>query len=512
MQTQIQRELVYLGEPSLEFRYSQKVLDPKAGLSIFGPYGSDQPSHPKSISYGVVGTKTGVELTGKFIEKIRNSIVSDLFSDNPRLWPVFPGFQAAFNSSLSETPTRTHEVDETQLLTFASNYDPNKRAFDVTNLYLEGIKHITNPDDPLRVILCPVPDVVYQNCRPKSFVRDGVGDKVSFEVRKERAAGQVDLFRTLDPSRSFDPKMYRYSVDFRRQIKARSMKYDVPIQIIKESTLETKESQNKFESSGKSPLSDRAWNICTTLFYKAGGKLWRLSTAREGVCYVGIVYRRTDPVIGEKTACCAAQMFLDTGDGVVIRGDYGPWFSEEKKEFHLTREAAHNLLFKVLNTYQELEGKPLMEVFLHYRVWINEEEYEGFKSACPDGVKLTCIRVSQEDNEARLYREGTRPILRGTLLKINDKRAYLFASGFKPFLGTYDGWETPVPLRIDVQYGDESITQVAKDILGLTKLNYNACKYGDANPVTIEFSNAVGEILVSNPELKDPNPKFKYYI
>ncbi len=54
--------------------------------------------------------------------------------------------------------------------------------------------------------------------------------------------------------------------------------------------------------------------------------------------------------------------------------------------------------------------------------------------------------------------------------------------------------------------------QVATDILGLTKLNYNECKYGDSVPVTIGFSEAVGEILVSNPSITDPNPRFKFYI
>jgi len=205
-------------------------------------------------------------------------------------------------------------------------------------------------------------------------------------------------------------------------------------------------------------------------------------------------------------------MFLDTGDGVVIRGDYGPWFSAETRQFHLSREAANSLLSKVLNTYVELEGQPLREVFLHYRASLNDEEYEGFKSACPPDVKLVCIRVRQEASEARLFREGTRPVLRGTLLKVNERRAYLWTSGFKPFLRTYDGWETPVPIRIDIQHGDESIIQVATDILGLTKLNFNECKYGDSNPVTIGFSNAVGEILVSNPKLRDPSPKFKFYI
>jgi len=63
-----------------------------------------------------------------------------------------------------------------------------------------------------------------------------------------------------------------------------------------------------------------------------------------------------------------------------------------------------------------------------------------------------------------------------------------------------------------VQHGTADITQVASDILALTKLNYNACKIGDSEPVTVGFSSAVGEILVSNPTVPFRSPKFKFYI
>ena len=36
-----------------------------------------------------------------------------------------------------------------------------------------------------------------------------------------------------------------------------------------------------------------------------------------------------------------------------------------------------------------------------------------------------------------------------------------------------------MPLSITVQHGDADLLQVAKDILGLTKLNYNACQLGE---------------------------------
>jgi hypothetical protein len=165
-------KLQVLEEPFLEFRYNQKVVDPKVGLTIFGPQDTDSRSHPKNISYGAVGTKQGIELAENFFKRIQNVIISKTSSDNPRLWPAFPGFQAVFHSSLPDKPTRSVKIDSEQLISASTNLDPNQRAFDVVNMYLKGIKHITKPDDPLDVIVCVVPDIVYQNCRPKSYVKE----------------------------------------------------------------------------------------------------------------------------------------------------------------------------------------------------------------------------------------------------------------------------------------------------------------------------------------------------
>lgn len=205
-------------------------------------------------------------------------------------------------------------------------------------------------------------------------------------------------------------------------------------------------------------------------------------------------------------------MFLDTGDGVVFRGEFGPWYSPMKNECHLDRESAYKLLTGVLETYHQQGGVDLNEIFLHSRSTISHKEFEGYSQACPEGVKIVGIRVRHGRDEMRLYRQGKWPVIRGTLWKLNERTAYLWASGFKPTVLSYDGWEVPVPLRIDIEHGNADIEQVALDILGLTKLNYNACKLGDASPVTIGFSNAVGEILIGNPKVKNRRPNFKFYI
>jgi hypothetical protein len=102
--------------------------------------------------------------------------------------------------------------------------------------------------------------------------------------------------------------------------------------------------------------------------------------------------------------------------------------------------------------------------------------------------------------------------MRGTFWRLHDCSGLFWGSGFKPRIVTYDGWEVPIPLRIDVQYGDTPVERVAQDIFGLTKLNYNACRLGDSEPVTVKFSDAVGEILISNPTVSDRKPNFKFYI
>lgn len=215
-----------------------------------------------------------------------------------------------------------------------------------------------------------------------------------------------------------------------------------------------------------------------------------------------------------ETVSVTSQMFLDTGDGVVFKGENGPWYSPESKQFHLDKGAAKGLLDGVLRNYRKFGGKELTEIFLHSRSRISEEEFEGYSEACPESVKLVGVAIQKDRSGVRLFRPGEYAVLRGTCWQVNEKTGYLWTSGFKPRLATYDGWETPVPLRIEIQHGKADFMQVAKDVLGLTKLNYNSCRLGDSEPVTVKFSDLVGEILVSNPTIpaSEIRPQFKFYI
>lgn len=496
------KEVLLLSEPELEFGNHQLMQDPHDGLALFGPYDLAGSSQPKNIVYGLIATPDGVKLFEEW-GKILNSALVHPNEDSRRLWPPFPGFEAATGAIWPCKAAWICELDSDELLEAAQINDAHQRAAKLVKYYIDAITSAKKRDENFGVFVCVIPDLVWTNCRPKSVVIAGVGEKTSAQIRKHRKRGQLEIFA------QYDPDDYQYSVDFRRQLKAKAMEFGVPIQILRESTLRP-DDNNVFGQRGLTPLSDRAWNLATTLYYKSGGKPWRLAGAREGVCYLGIAFRMVEE--NKTTACCAAQMFLDSGDGIVFLGDYGPWYSPEEKQFRLSKTAAQNLLSGILDTYKEQGGKPLKEIFLHSRSNISEEEFAGYQSVCPEGVSLVGVRIRFEKRGFRLFRPGTRPVFRGTFLKESETQGYLWANGFKPRLLTYDGWEVPVPLRIDIQHGKADIIQVAKDILSLTKLNYNTCKLGESQPVTVHFSDAVGEILVNNPKTKKPQHSFKFYI
>jgi hypothetical protein len=348
------------------------------------------------------------------------------------------------------------------------------------------------------------------------FLKQAIDDRNQGQSRMFDDA-DATVTSTLDGIDDFEDAR-GLSPDFRRQLKGRMMAHDLPVQVVKESTLQVTPQVRNGEP-GTNPLSDRLWNFGTAVFYKCGAKPWKTPWAREGVCYVGLAYKLTED---GRNACCAAQMFLDSGDGVVFVGEFGPWYSKERGEFHLPPDKAEALLRGTIKTYQQEDGRPLQEIFLHSRSGIDSEEYKGFLRACPPGVKLVAIRVRQDRGGLRLFRyddhpnaakRGQHPVQRGVFWQRSDRHGLLFTNGFKARIATYDGFEVPVPLAITIQHGDGDLVQVARDILGLTKLNYNACQLGEGKPITVKYSDRVGEILLANPGLPPEMWKhnFKFY-
>jgi hypothetical protein len=257
-----------------------------------------------------------------------------------------------------------------------------------------------------------------------------------------------------------------------------------------------------------------AWNVATGLYYKTQPKPpWKLFGIRPGVCYVGLVYKNlpNDP---NDHACCAAQMFLSEGDGVVFRGANGPWKTGDY-EFHLKPEAAKALISKVLETYVELHREPPKELFIHGQTSFKDDEWRAFEDASPRSTNVVGVRIKTTGGETKLFRDGDYPVLRGTALILDERNANLWTTGYVPQLDTYIGPETPNPLFISVLRSKREIPEIKAvlgDIMGLTKINYNSCNFNDGLPVTVRFANMVGEVLTMGSAKGAEKQPFKYYV
>ena len=507
------RELNYFDEPDILFGYNQKLQDPRDGLSLFGPYDSIY-----GINSGVLATKEGLKKFIAYLELLQKPI----YSLDPIKRPMFPGFETVFNAKWETKNILYKEITQQEIDKYLYHGSTHKRIYDLVSLFTEKlIDVVKNNDKNINVWFIVVPDIIYKFCKPLSVLPTNLVKEPAL-LNKSSAQNftyMPTFFEEMnkeEKSKEEEAIAYKYDANFRNQLKARLLPFTIPTQIIRESTLDWRNYTNSFGI----PIRDfskieshLAWTLSTAAFYKAGGKPWILSDIRDGVCYLGLVYKKTKYDKDPRNACCAAQMFLNSGDGTVFKGEAGPWYNLESKEYHLKKDGAKKLLLQAMEAYRERNnGNNPKELFIHAKTRFDDEEWDAFKEETPKGTNIVGITISRKE-QMKLYKtEGEYSVLRGLAYIESNYKAFLWTIGFVPYLQTALSLGLPNPLSIEIDKGNISIEQVLKDILALTKLNYNACIYGDGEPVTLRFANNIGEILTASADINSPPLAFKYYI
>lgn len=508
--------VIYIEEPKLLFGHGQRCEYVKDGLFTFGPL--EKIPGASALRFGVVGTAGGLLRFARWSETIRRGIK---ISDGRAHKMGWPGFGAVFDTEWPVHAIAELTVDAKEISTAIRRADRHEAVYETVGIYERAIRrHLNQEESRPDFWFVVIPEEVYRLGRPEQIVSTAERTESKLLMTRKEAHKRLDggtglLFSDWQREAEQALEIEGYEINFHNQLKARMLAQHVVLQILRETTIAPTDFLNTFGKPKRrvDDPSTIAWNLTTTAFFKAQGRPWQLDGVRPGVCYVGLVYKRLHQPKVDANACCGAQMFLDSGDGVVFKGVEGNWYQAERKECHLSEEKAHSLMSLVIQTYREKHIHPPTELFIHGRARFDDAEWRGFMSAVPPETQLYGIRIRRSlDN--KLYRaDSTTPVLRGIALVLYHRRALLWSRGFVPRLQTYPGWEVPTPLDIEICRGEADIEQVLKDVLGLTKLNYNACIFGDGMPVTLRFANAVGEILTAVPSSINFKPlPFRFYI
>jgi hypothetical protein len=509
-------KVLHFEEPPLEFAYRQTCVHPKDGLFLFGPHNKGKKS--KEIRVGAIGTEAGIKHFQTWGARLLGPVMvpEPKKTDKPNRLHLanFPGLEEAFGLHYSVADFATYTVDEKALDEATKFLNHHEAVSKAVALYVDKVrKHSRNEESAVDVWVLVLPELIFDRCKPQSR-RTGLSlVKGDFAKRQKAPADLPLLQEVVDLS---GEEIFDDIPDFHRQAKAEFLKLGFPSQLLRETTLAPEAFVNKagYPVRMLQDPATVAWNIATGLYYKTQPTPpWKLAGVRPGVCYVGLVYKLL-PNHPQEHACCAAQMFLSEGDGVVFRGANGPWKTGDY-EYHLKAPAAKTLIQTVLDTYAEKHGGPPRELFIHGRTNFNDEEWAAFVEAAPDETNIVGVRIQPTRGEMKLFRDGDYPVLRGTALILDDRNAYFWTNGYLPQLDTYIGPETPNPLHISVLRAKNEfpdIETVLRDILGLTKINYNACNFNDGLPVTVRFADKVGDVLVMGSARDAERQPFKFYI
>ncbi|KWT65527.1 hypothetical protein APY04_2765 [Hyphomicrobium sulfonivorans] len=508
-------QILHFHEPQLEFGFKQATPHPKDGLFLYGPHGKNR--KVRDIRIGVVGTNDGIKFFKAWAADLKKPIEvppPGKTEKKDRLHLAnFPGIAEAFGITFNEDEFATCSLDRKAIEDASLIVNLHEAVKKVVQLYVTRIrKYHENEERAIDVWALVVPELIFERCRPGAK-RTGLPTLRGDFGKKQRQRSDLPLLGDLIDHTAED--IFDDAPDFHRQVKAGLLTL-TPSQILRETTL----APHEFKNSAGYPirrLQDRAtvaWNLATGLYYKTQpAPPWKLADVRPGVCYVGLVYKNlpNDP---NDHVCCAAQMFLSEGDGVVFRGANGPWKTADY-EYHLQPPAAKDLIDKVLSTYKDKNGSPPKELFIHGQTSFNDDEWRAFEAAAPRGTNVVGVRIKSTRGETKLFRDGDYPVLRGTAMLLDDRNAYLWTTGYAPQLDTYIGPETPNPLFITVLRSKKempAIKTVLADIMGLTKINYNSCNFNDGLPVTVRFANMVGEVLTMRSARDAERQPFKFYI
>lgn len=506
------------------FGDNQITADPRDGLILFGPYEKFN-TRNHSLRAGVIGTKEGIKNYKEFVTTLNHPLISTKWNyqseshESDELQrPSFPGFEAVFNVHWSSEPELQITINDSDIYSILKTVrTKKKRTSDLVDLYLSKLVDAKGDEDSsIDIWFVIVPKKIWEDCRPNSRGNNMSSNTLDFLSRTK--AGQTSMFDDTDYIETLQ-RIVNASSDFHHLLKARMIQEEIepPIQIFVEPKLHFRDilSNKPYDPNMRAHL---AWTISTTVYYKLGKLPWKLTGIRDGVCYLGLVFKKLNDEEG-KSACSAAQMFLKDGDGAVFRGNIGLWESAKPNEYHLDERESHKLLSMALNDYHDKWNKYPDEIFIHGRVEFDEIEWRGFEKAIADKkAKTNLVGVVIKDKAPmKLFREAPNQknkygVLRGIGIIINEKEGYLNTRGFVPRLNTSLSMEIPNTLFVRVAKGNSDIETVMADILALTKLNYNACIYGDGKPVTLSFSDNIGGILTATDQWKVETRQFKYYI
>ncbi len=251
------------------------------------------------------------------------------------------------------------------------------------------------------------------------------------------------------------------------------------------------------------------WWLSISLYAKAMRTPWALENLDTDVAFMGLGFslERSRP-LGQHVIVGCSHIYSSDGRGlryrlsklencVVRRGN--PYMS--KDEARMMGEGARQLFF-------ESNGSLPQRLAIHKRTPFSQDEMDGLRQGTGGINQVDMLEITEDPAircmATRVYKDtGIQdhafPVRRGTAVVLDDKRALLWVHGAAEAVQTGKQYylgksRIPAPVLITRHSGSSPLGIVAKEILGLSKMNWNNPDLYSKLPATIDSSNTIARI------------------
>ena len=487
----------FFQEPELEFGNGGTHVDIRYGLMRYGPLDLGDTSAPSQIRVGLVGSEETSAPIRQWFESCREGIAAKQ-SKLSNLFPPFPGFSESspFHSSLVFHDRWSSAIRQREVDAVLAHTQGDQIVREAVAIFLEHAGTLIEQGGPMALVCVPPRDLL--------------------AAVDERPGARPDVLdQEIDEGSEAATPIRAPIVAFHDALKAEGMRLGIPIQMVRPSTYGREHTKKSKGRPARSiPLQDeatRAWNIHTALYYKAGGIPWRLlrSAADLATCFVGVSFYRS--IQGDRLLTSVAQVFNERGEGVIVKGAQAQ-LDKDDRQPHLSEEDTRALLKNAIHVYRREHRTSPARVVVHKTSKMTDGEVSGFRAASEEHQIDVIDLVSVRRSLTRLFREGTYPPLRGTFLKLQESTGLLYLRGSVNFFETYPGMYVPRPLEFSVAQAETPGEQLAREMLSLSKLNWNNTQFDGGEPITVRAARRVGDILKCVPEGGAMQPSFRFYM
>ena len=264
------------------------------------------------------------------------------------------------------------------------------------------------------------------------------------------------------------------------------------------------------ENTVADALQCRVWWWLSLAFYvKSLRTPWLLNDLDRDTAYVGLgMSFDHNQEQGKKVVMGCSHIYSSQGEGLQYRLSQveNPVFYG--KNPFLSRDDARRVGEQIRELFFESRSVLPKRVVIHKRTRFTREEQAGLKEGLSGVPHIDMLEITIDDSLRYIasaidknggLHEDNYPVSRGSVVRLDDYSALVWVHGVTSAVNSnrryYQGKRRiPAPLSVRRHSGQSDIRDLAAEILGLSKMNWNTFDLYTKLPATVQSSNEIARI------------------